>query len=251
MYLGKDDYYLKFTPPSGYGFTMAYEGTEATDSDVDHSNGTNTTRLISMEPGINYVNIDAGVAFGVLPVTWLGINAKYIEDYVKVSWKTATELNADIFEIERLNKDGSFTKIGSVKAAGNSSTIKSYSFNDIDVSQGNTYEYRIKQIDFDGRYTYSDVVIVIIPIDRNDVILYPVPASEATILKFTLKEESEVKVSMLDMKGAEVMSNILNQKLSNGTHNLSINLIDLPKGVYTVLVVINGVETKKRLIVIE
>ena len=103
---------------------MSHEGQDAMDSDVDHTNGLNTTQLISMEPGVNYINIDAGLAFGALPVTWLGIDAKYVETHVEVSWKTAVELNTEVFEVERLNKDGSFSKIGSVKAAGNSTSQK-------------------------------------------------------------------------------------------------------------------------------
>ncbi|MBL0100669.1 MAG: hypothetical protein IPP49_12045 [Saprospiraceae bacterium] len=70
-YLEKQQYYLKFTPPTGYSATVARATSDDKDSDVDHSFGPNTTRAFDMQPASINENIDMGLAFGALPVDWL------------------------------------------------------------------------------------------------------------------------------------------------------------------------------------
>jgi len=77
-YLEKQIYYLKFTPPAEYTATIPGAASDNLDSDVDHSFGINTTRAFSMEPSSENYNIDMGVAFGILPVEWLNIQAKFV-----------------------------------------------------------------------------------------------------------------------------------------------------------------------------
>jgi hypothetical protein len=251
-YLGKDQYYLKFTPPSGYGFTIANTGGELIDSDVDHSNGTNTTSLYSMEPGENYINIDAGLAFGVLPVTWLEVNANYNGKSIDVTWSTSTEINTSEFEVERQNSKGEFERIATIQAAGNSTTRKDYAIEDKNgVLEGGIKYYRIKQIDQDSRYTYSKVVSAVVPVENNAINIYPVPAVDKVTLSVLVKDDSELSVSVIDNKGAKVGKDIITQSVNKGHNLIELPLNGFVPGVYNVIITIDGIEYKKQLIVVE
>ena len=199
-YLGKNSYYLKFTPPAGYGFTIANAANESKDSDVDHSNGVNTTSIYAMEPGDNFINVDAGLAFGALPLQWGKVSAIYNGKLNEVRWSTQTEINTQDFDVERHTGDGIFETIGHVKASGNSSVLKLYAWDDENVHPGKSYFYRIKQNDLDGRYTYSNIVEVHIPAKFNGVELYPNPAFDQSTLSLILPENSRVKVDILSYR---------------------------------------------------
>lgn len=109
-----------------------------------------------------------------LPVTWLDFTAVQLGQDVKLDWLTGTEYNSDIFEIERSENGIDFIKIGNSDAAGFSTKITSYDFIDNAPNRGINY-YRIKQIDFDGAFTYSEIRLVNLDIDV--IYLYPNPSN--------------------------------------------------------------------------
>ena len=94
-----------------------------------------------------------------LPVSWLSVNAQLLTPQkIAINWETAHEENNSYFEIER-SQNKQFTKIGRLNAIGNSHTISRYSYLDEALSEGsNDYYYRIKQVDLDGKFSYSSVV---------------------------------------------------------------------------------------------
>jgi F5/8 type C domain/Secretion system C-terminal sorting domain len=95
-----------------------------------------------------------------LPVQLLNFNASVIQDkYVSLDWQTSQEENSDYFDVERSIDGTTFFKIDSVKAAGNSSTLLSYSSADNKPVRGINF-YRLKQVDLDGHFVYSSVKIV-------------------------------------------------------------------------------------------
>lgn len=92
-----------------------------------------------------------------LPVTWLYFTARANDSHeVALNWATASEINNDRFEIERSADGSSFEKIGTVNGNGNSVQTIEYSFKDTTVQRG-VYYYRLKQVDFDGRFEYSNI----------------------------------------------------------------------------------------------
>ncbi len=93
---------------------------------------------------------------GTLPVTLLSFNAAWVNDYVRLNWTTANEINSRSVVIERSIDNGPFTQIGELAAAGFSSSVQSYEF--IDSFPGTGNHYRLKFIDRDGNYKYSPVV---------------------------------------------------------------------------------------------
>lgn len=117
---------------------------------------------------------EAGV---VLPVTWSDIDVKETARGPKLEWSTGSEIDSDLFEIQRLNFDtDKFESIGQVQAAGYSSTERYYEFNDQDYVYNNILYYRIKQVDFNGEYSYSEVVSIKMDKDEHsDVSIYPNP----------------------------------------------------------------------------
>jgi hypothetical protein len=95
-----------------------------------------------------------------LPVTLLNFTASVLQNkYVFLQWQTSQEVNSGHFDVERSVDGTTFLRIDSVKAAGNSSTIASYSSSDNKPFTGINF-YRLKQIDLDGHFVYSSVKIV-------------------------------------------------------------------------------------------
>lgn len=108
-----------------------------------------------------------------LPVNWLNFDATCERGNRIVKWSTASEQNADYFSVERSLDGVTFASIGTVKAAGNSSTVKNYSFTDTDVpvSAGAVY-YRVTEYDFNGSSMSTPPVVITSPCLNDDVIIY-------------------------------------------------------------------------------
>ena len=118
-----------------------------------------------------YLRLAPSVA-AALDVKWLSFTGINNGNSNLLEWSTATEINNDHFDIERSSNGISFEKIGIVKGSGNSSTPLHYQAADNHPLGGNNY-YRLRQIDIDGKYTYSVVIIVANGVAKNVVKLYP------------------------------------------------------------------------------
>lgn len=94
-----------------------------------------------------------------LPLTWGGVSAKRIAGVIQVNWETLSEQNTLDFDVQRSADGSNWTKIATLPAAGNSNTVKKYSFTDASPLTGNNF-YRLQQKDIDGRNSYSSVVRV-------------------------------------------------------------------------------------------
>jgi len=112
-----------------------------------------------------------------LPVEWLYANAMANANRgIDIRWGTATELNTSHFDIERMNTSGEFNKIGELAATGNSSTPLNYVFTDKSPQTGVNF-YRIKQIDLDGTFEYSNVVSGSIADTQDELVIWPNPVA--------------------------------------------------------------------------
>lgn len=131
-------------------------------------NGSNWNSIVSV-PQVNHVtfSIDAynnntrwsiAPTPNILPVTLLYFNGEVLENsYAHLTWATAIEINNDGFFIEKSTDMNTFNSIGWVSGNGNSTQLNSYSYDDVMLPDVVTY-YRLKQMDFDGQYNYSNVV---------------------------------------------------------------------------------------------
>jgi hypothetical protein len=118
--------------------------------------------LITISPILGDDPIDgpAVISDGVLPVTLLSFNAEVRDDVVKLKWVTATEVNNDYFTIERASNIEQFEVVGdAIPGSGTSKEMKAYTAFDITPLYGRSY-YRLKKTDYDGKFTYSEVVVV-------------------------------------------------------------------------------------------
>jgi len=124
-YLQAEDYYLKFNIPEqyqSYTFTLNDQGDDTHDSDVTGDYGYGTTNLFGLLPKENKEHQDAGIALGTLPINYISIGAKWVNEDVLIYWSTANEVNADKYIVQKSFEDThNFTKVGEVKASGKSS----------------------------------------------------------------------------------------------------------------------------------
>ncbi len=250
-YLQKESYYLRVTPPAEYGFTESNIGDDDMDSDIDHSNGANTTRTYSMKPGDLITNVDAGIAFvgAALPLTWVDVEARRLEVENEVTWITANEIDASHFIVERAyNQSLDFESIGRVEA-NNELGENRYSFIDEESENSGEYYYRIKQVDIDGRNGYSVVVYVNVENDINKMIVSPNPAADNAKLSIVLAIGAATDIAIFDRIGKLVRT--YNLAYQNEGYSKSIEINDLPSGVYTIRLIQGQLEMTSKLIIVK
>jgi hypothetical protein len=233
-YLQKEEYYLKFEAPNGYMFTMADSSNdEETDSDVTHAMGLNTTDPISFNPGDLIKHVDAGIISGLLPLSWKDfyINAEDEENFIY--WSTSLEINVDYFEIERrLENENSFSSIARTKAVGYSTKVSEYQYGDSDVENDGLYYYRIKQIDKDGKFTYSDIRTVQRK-SQNDIRNFPNPVVETMSIE-GLDSDQTYNVKVISAGGIVTKSIV-----TNNIETYNIDTRDLIAGMYEIIILQN------------
>jgi len=248
-YLEKQDYYLRFYPPSGFVATLPGMGIDSVDSDVDHSFGLNTTRAVSILPETANLGVDMGLVYGVLPVEWLDVNAFRENGTHVVTWITARESNVSHYEVERkLEGDQSFIQVGrNVQAGGNSSQPKTYSLTDEDVESPGIYIYRVKQVDFDGQYSYSRLVKVS---HSGNVLtdMYPNPTRDNINIDVTLPFDAEVTIELFDANLSLVRVLKSRDLVMEGNYLWKYSLDDIVPGAYTVVIRIDDQVVQKKLI---
>ena len=202
---------------------------------------TATTALSSFSP-ISFGNGSGGT--NPLPIELIEFTAVLNSNkQVDVKWVTATETNNDYFTVERGTWDGGqgasgiqFHPIATVKGAGNSSTILHYSIVDNAPLNGISY-YRLKQTDYDGKYTYSYIVpINISEASGNTFVVFPNPANMGDPIQIRMNsdEEKSVLVVLTDLTGKEIFSKVVIIEKGND----SVTAIDpdqkLAPGMYTI-----------------
>ncbi|RKY92344.1 MAG: hypothetical protein DRQ01_06440 [Ignavibacteriae bacterium] len=207
-----------------------------TDTATDTQIGFIFIRQGSVSPGESFLTLDeirVGTSwFDVVPVELVSFNASVNENSVTLSWITATELNNSGFEIERTLLGSEFEKVGFVPGHGTSAETHSYSFVDQSLAAG-SYAYRLKQIDLDGTYEYSNIVNVeiITPIEFELSQNYPNPFNPSTTIKFSIPEGSQVSLKIYNSLGQEIKI-LVNQFMEAGVHNVNFNAVGLNSGMY-------------------
>lgn len=238
--IGQGDYYVKFIPPANLSFTYAHSGVDPVDNDVDGSNGYGTTRVYRIKTGDAMPTIDAGLVYQVLPLEWLGFDGQWNGKYTELNWQTGVEINNDHFEIERRHEtESGFKMIGQLKSSPNSAVSQqNYNFNDVNVNQSGIYYYRLKQIDKDGKYTYSKIISIRIhQKSEMDITIYPNPADDFLKVNITLGDETDLEVRVFDQSGKNVLTNPFGGYRKAGNYNEIINTSYLPSGQYNMQII--------------
>ena len=255
-YLGADDYYLKFTPPNNYLLTSAkMGGDDNMDSDVDGSNGQYTTQLISLNSGDSIPTVDAGLVYrhGVVPIELLSFTGENRGNYNELEWETAREVNSSHFVIERsLDSTTEFVEIGKVMAAGNSSEVKGYDMRDYDIELAGGYYYRLKLVDINEAFSYSETVRIDIErAGEYKMDLYPNPARSSVNLDLDIPTAGMVKVSIWDAQGKLVATNVISEEMTAGLNTRTLDIRAYAAGMYSVKIEVGNTFFKKKLIILK
>ncbi len=219
-----------FPDPSGASMVLK-------DLTADNNVGSNWTTSTQREGSYDGSGSDKGSpgvlgSDAALPVELTSFTANVKGNKVELNWATATEVNNYGFEILRSTENSGWTTIGFVEGHGSSNSPKYYSYVDNPIDKGR-YSYKLKQTDLDGTFKYSDVVSV----DLGSVTKfalkqnYPNPFNPTTEISFDVPKESNVMLSVYNSLGQKV-ADLLNEKLSAGTHRVKFDGSKLASGIY-------------------
>ena len=188
---------------------------------------------------VNFGEVDGKNDFGfhitagsspVLPVSWLNVDAEWIDENAQVSWSTASEQENNYFEVQRSYDGKTFNTIGTVKASANEKEINSYSFTDL-----NAYHrapefsyYRIVQVDYNEEVSYSKIVSLEKQVSIK-VLTWPNPFENEISISFE-NGYKNVDIQLVDVMGSIV---VIQNYTDNEQKTITLNNLDhLSHGVY-------------------
>lgn len=189
------------------------------------------------DPDLNAAALNANVelytGLAPVPVELTSFAAAVRNNNVTLSWKTQSELNNREFEVERSSASESWNKIGNVKGTGTTSLTNSYSFVDRNIAASGVYSYRLKQLDFSGKYEYSKVIEaeVKLPSEFRLSQNYPNPFNPDTRISYSVPSSGKVKLSVYNVLGQKV-TDLVNGIVEAGSHSVTFKAGGLTSGVY-------------------
>lgn len=197
---------------------------------------TSSSRVTSFSP----FTIGSTNSLSPLPVVLLDFSAKAQENQVSINWSTSSEINNDYFNVEKSLDGINWVVIGRVESIGNSETITNYSLVDNNPVSGVQY-YRLKQTDINGTYTYSAKV----PVNYGGKVIatvsvFPNPASDVLNVELSNGEQSEIKFTIYNSVGQNVM------EVAGNGNMTKINISNLEAGIYILEIVQDGVSSRSR-----
>ena len=251
------------TPVFGSGFIDLYRMEVSTVSDFSSvipgtpfyvSFGTNTNTISGLSPNTTYyfrVSADKGgfsnqgaysntiavSTLNILPVNLLSFNVSKGNGANQLQWSTASEQNSKFFELLRSGNGSDFTTIAKINSNGSSSSTKTYQYNDnLTVNPAPVYYYRLKMVDLNGSFIYSDIVLI-----KNSkagtITVYPNPSQDKIIINITDKNLLNTTASLSDISGKLLQKVIITQTAT------PINISNYTKGIY-ILRLANGESIK-------
>lgn len=217
-------------------------------------NTANFVALDTIKP-LNIMTVNAGLKImdnkacascmsgcGALPVTLISFDGKRTNNTtVVLNWKTANEFNSKGFQLERsLGNANLFNNVAFIPSKGGNTLIRKYDFPDFNDYQGDSY-YRLTQTDFDGKLTYSKVIVVGGANTDASIVLYPNPASSNLVVTIYFPQNATAKMMLLDATQKLVLTK--NLSLAKGT-----NLVDMPvnflsPGIYFIKIINTNYQT--------
>jgi photosystem II stability/assembly factor-like uncharacterized protein len=190
----------------------------------------------------------------IVPVELTSFNASVSGNTVTLNWITSTEKNNFGFDVERSKVGDSWTKVGFVNGFGTTTELKEYSFTDGKLAAG-TYNYRIKQLDFDGTYKYynlSESIEIGSPNVYELAQNYPNPFNPSTVINFSIPKAGLVTMKVFNVLGKEVAT-IINEKKDAGNYSVELNAskFGMSSGVYFYTLESGSFKSTKKMIMIK
>ncbi len=181
-----------------------------------------------------------------LPIELISFTSDCNNENVILNWTTASEINNDHFELEKSFDGENFEKIAIVKGNGTSTEQHYYEANDKAVAQ-NVY-YRLKQVDYDGKISYSvNILANCDPSNHHEIIgIYPNPTYSAVSIDLNLTEGGSVKFVLSNAIGQIVIEKEIS--LKDGLQKLLLDLSSLPPDVYQLNLITGFSVTTKKIV---
>lgn len=215
---------FSYTAPSSIGEATLY----ANGNSVNFNGGSNGDEW-------NFAPNKVITVTDVIPVELTAFTAEAKDGNVYLQWATATEVNNRGFEVERKSNDenGVWNSVGFVQGGSTTTELSSYSYIDKNLPAGN-YSYRLKQIDFDGSFTYyllSETVNLSSPVGFELSQNYPNPFNPSTKIKYSVNKSSFVTLKVFDVTGKEIAV-LIEKDQDAGEYEFTFNADKLAGGLY-------------------
>lgn len=172
-----------------------------------------------------------------LPVEMLFLTAQCSGEQVEIIWQTASETNNAGFVIEKSTDFDNFTQIGYVHGAGNSNSVLSYSFIDTESAAGDNY-YRLKQVDYDGVYKYSEIVVASCSDDDISIPVfdvYPNPTKDIINISGENLPSEDADIRIYNVIGSLIWQTEV--KTTSGIAFTRFDMTGLPPAMYVVKII--------------
>ena len=190
----------------------------------------------------NFSPFGVGGGGGALPIELTSFYAQYTEGVVLLEWETASEYNNDYFSIEKSVNGTGFSEIGTVDGAGHSDEPLEYTFQDNETFVGTVY-YRLKQVDYDGTFAYSEIVAVNVDEKMLSVTVYPNPSFQRQ-LNINIKGDDDASVKVYNVQMQEIFSL---ENITAGKHQLNLPE-HLSAGVYFIHVNNSALQVTEKIV---
>ncbi len=170
---------------------------------------------------------------GFVPVELTSFTGAFVGIDAQLKWSTATELNNKGFEIQRSIDNSEFAAIAFVNGHGTTTEQKQYSFYDRNLESGVNYSYRLKQVDFDGSFEYSQVINLgsALPLEFALEQNYPNPFNPTTTIEYSVPVKSNVTLDVYNLIGQKVMT-MVRSEIGAGKHSTPLNASSFTSGIY-------------------
>jgi PQQ-dependent dehydrogenase (s-GDH family) len=189
----------------------------------------------------------ANVANSTLPVNLLSFTGRLSNNTTVLNWITSSEVNTANFEIERSTDGSSYEKIKTVAASGNSTRETNYSYTDNDVAalSSAVIYYRLKMMDRDGNYAYSNIITISLADITGKVTIFPNPVADEAKITMAASVDGKAQWKIIDNAGHTVQQG--SSLLKKGRNNMGINVNKLSAGIYYLSVSGAGIDQKVKL----
>lgn len=156
-----------------------------------------------------------------------------------LTWSTSFEENNSMFIVEKSEDGVNFSGAGSVKAAGDTDEEKQYNYLDVMANSEKTM-YRLKQVDFDGSFSFSDVVTIAREFKNDFMVARMSSVTTTNLFEVTIDalKDGEMNYNLANLKGEMMLED--NMLVSNGLNELSVDLTDQNEGIYKLNLEMDG-----------
>lgn len=185
-----------------------------------------------------------------LPVELSSFTGQLIKNTVYLKWESKTEINNSGFNVERRINEGEWNTVGFVQGSGNTTLPKEYNFVDKDIFGGSKFEYRLKQIDYNGTFEYSEIVeLELEPLEFELLQNYPNPFNPSTTIRFSLPQTAKINLNLYNLLG-ELVKTLAEGTYEAGYHKVDFDASALASGVYLYRIESESFTQQKKMILL-